>query len=110
MRNERGIPVVGIATSEEEKQQSIGEEMDATKEVDASVFNSLTSAFKNDVMTAVKVDMTDAVQKTELVMKDMMDLKKKVENQLKDVRADVKRQINQLKKTLLDQIGAHSNP
>lgn len=83
----------------------MGKETDATKEVDTSVFNLLTSAFKNDVMNEVKADMMDAVQKTELVMKYMMDLKKKVENELKDVRADVKGDINQLEKTLFDQIG-----
>lgn len=76
------------------------------EEVDAKFANSLTSGFKNDVMAAVKVEVTDAVKKTELVMEEMKDLKKKVESQMKDVSDDVKGQINQLEKTLSDQIGA----
>lgn len=76
MRNERRIPV------EEETQPSMGDETDATKEVDASFFNSLTSAFKNDVLAAVKADMTDAVKNTD-----------------QGCQADIKGQINQLEKT-----------
>lgn len=75
MRNERRIPV------EEETQPSMGVETDATKEVDASFFNSLTSAFKNDVLAAVK-------------------------NTDQGCQAGIKGQINQLEKTLSDQIGA----
>lgn len=60
----------------------------------------------DDVMAAVKADLTGVVKTTELIMEEMLDLRKEVNDQTMDFRADVKGKISQHQATLSEQIDA----